>query len=87
MDRTPNASRCGRPARVAAALAGASLLLIATPGPAQAYLDPGTGSMIIQVVIGAVAGALVTARLYWSQIKAKLTGRKPAPDEAGDEPG
>ena len=38
--------------------------------PAYAYLDPGTGSMIIQVIIGVVAGALVTLKVFWSKIKA-----------------
>ena len=34
-----------------------------------AYIDPGTGSLIIQVLIGVVAGATVAAKIYWSRIK------------------
>ena len=37
-------------------------------GPAFAYLDPGTGSIILQGIIAAVAAASVTARLYWHRI-------------------
>lgn len=37
--------------------------------PAQAYLDPGTGSMILQGIIGAIAGALVVLRIYWARLK------------------
>jgi hypothetical protein len=37
--------------------------------PAQAYLDPGTGSLILQATIGAIVGALVAVRIYWSKIK------------------
>jgi hypothetical protein len=37
--------------------------------PAQAYLDPGTGSMILQVILGGVAGLLVAGKLYWARIK------------------
>ena len=35
-----------------------------------AYIDPGTGSLIIQVLIGALAGALVATKIFWSRIKA-----------------
>lgn len=35
---------------------------------ARAYLDPGTGSMILQAVIGAVAGALIVIKLYWYKL-------------------
>jgi hypothetical protein len=34
-----------------------------------AYLDPGTGSLIIQSTIAAVAGAFYTIKLYWFQIR------------------
>lgn len=37
--------------------------------PAWAYLDPGTGSMILQVLLGGVAGAMVVGRLYWTKVK------------------
>lgn len=47
-------------------------------GPAYAYLDPGTGSMIIQVLIGVIAGALVTLKLFWSKIKALFNGNRPS---------
>ena len=46
---------------------------------ALAYLDPATGSMIIQGIIGAIAGAIVVIRLYWHRFKAwlnKLTGKQ-----------
>jgi hypothetical protein len=36
---------------------------------AYAYLDPGTGSYVIQVVIAVVAGALLTAKMFWTRIK------------------
>jgi hypothetical protein len=37
--------------------------------PAYAYLDPGTGSILLQVILGGIAGALVAGKLYWSKIK------------------
>lgn len=38
--------------------------------PASAYLDPGTGSFILQAILGGIAGALVAGRLYWHRLKA-----------------
>jgi len=47
-----------------------ALFLVAlSPMPAHAYLDPGTGSMIIHLFIGAVASGLVGIGFYWAKIK------------------
>lgn len=43
-----------------------------------AYLDPGTGSLIIQSLIGAVAGVAVFGRRIFYGAKAKLTGKRAA---------
>lgn len=59
--------------------------------PAWAYLDPGTGSLILQSLIAGIAGALVVGRLYWAQLKtflAKAFSRsraQPAVDETLDD--
>lgn len=47
-------------------------MLAVTPGIAHAYLDPGTASMLLQAVIGLVAAAVVTLRLYWQRIRATI---------------
>ena len=39
----------------------------------NAYLDPGTGSMIFQVLIAGLAGVLFLVKSYWSSIKQKIT--------------
>lgn len=50
---------------------------------AFAYLDPGTGSMLLQLLLGGVAGALVVGKLYWQRLKDMLPGsRRSAPAEA-----
>ena len=36
--------------------------------PTYAYLDPGTGSFVIQVLVGFVAGAGVLVKMYWNKI-------------------
>lgn len=33
-----------------------------------AYLDAGSGSLIVQAVVGGVAGVAVAARLYWRRL-------------------
>lgn len=48
--------------------------------PAYAYLDPGTGAMILQIVLGGIAGALMVGKLYWHKIKVKLGLQKPEPE-------
>ena len=37
---------------------------------AHAYIDPGTGSILLQGLIAAVAGAFVTMGMYWERVKA-----------------
>lgn len=44
-----------------------SLFLIAEP--VFAYLDPGTGGMLIQIILGGVAGLAVAGKLFWHQLK------------------
>ena len=57
-----------------------------------AYLDPGTGSLMIQALIAAFAGAAVVLRKHWKRIQRALgfpsaevdeeeTGRNPGSDE------
>jgi hypothetical protein len=41
------------------------------PRPVNAYLDPGTGSYIIQIIIGAFLGGGYLVKTYWREIKAK----------------
>jgi hypothetical protein len=36
---------------------------------AEAYIDPGTGSMILQATIGAIVGSAVALKLFWNRIK------------------
>jgi hypothetical protein len=43
--------------------------------PAWAYLDPGTGSMMLQVLLGGVAGVLVVGKLYWQRFRQFVTSR------------
>jgi hypothetical protein len=42
---------------------------------AYAYLDPGSGSVIIQVIIGALVGVGITLKVFWMKLKYKLLGK------------
>ena len=41
-----------------------------------AYLDPGSGSMILQILAGGIAAVAVTAKLYWGRLLKFLRIRK-----------
>jgi hypothetical protein len=58
-------------------------VILADTGRAYAYLDPGTGSIILQAIIGGLAMAAVTARLYWHKILV-FFGRRPAESGSGE---
>ena len=42
--------------------------LAAFPPAAQAYLDPGSGSMLLQILLGGTAGLAVLLKLYWQRL-------------------
>lgn len=41
--------------------------------PALAYVDPGTGSLMFQLLIAGIAGAIFSIKLFWKKIKAFFT--------------
>jgi hypothetical protein len=49
-------------------------LWFGSTGAAHAYLDPGTGSILLQAIIGGVASGLFIVRIYWRKIKSFLGG-------------
>ncbi|RPJ80265.1 MAG: hypothetical protein EHM13_12295 [Acidobacteria bacterium] len=49
-----------------------------------AYIDPGTGSMIIQVVLAALVGVAVSVRHYWSAITSWFRRGRPAGSGPGE---
>lgn len=59
----------------------AGLFVLAFTRPAYAYLDPGTGSMILQILLGGIAGALTFGKFYWKTLKEKFTRKKSSPVE------
>lgn len=48
-----------------------------TASHAYAYIDPGTGSYILQIVLAAALGALFALKMFWRNVKAFLTNLLP----------
>ncbi|MGD9611964.1 MAG: hypothetical protein AB7V22_03595 [Kiritimatiellia bacterium] len=48
-----------------------------------AYIDPGSGSILIQVVLASCIGGIA---VFWQKIKALFTGKKPAAAQKPEEP-
>ena len=59
-----------------------TLALSATAAPAWAYLDPGTGSMVLQVLLGGFAGLALVCRLYWRKFLVMIGWRSETGDPA-----
>ncbi len=54
-------------------------ILIIVPSKAFAYLDPGTGSIILQAILGFIAASVATISIYWTKFKTiihKIFNRK-----------
>lgn len=49
--------------------------------PVEAYLDPGSGSMLLQILLGGFAAVGVIAKLYWNRVTSLFT-RKDAPRDS-----
>jgi len=50
---------------------------------AWAYLDPGTGSMLLQVILGGIAAVGVAFKIFWHRIKSAigLGGKSVSPED------
>jgi Na+-transporting methylmalonyl-CoA/oxaloacetate decarboxylase beta subunit len=55
--------------------------------PAHAYLDPGTGSLLLQGLIASVAAVAATGSIYWGKIRAYFSKKKDPDDGRSDEQG
>jgi hypothetical protein len=49
---------------------------LALVNEAQAYIDPGSGSVILQSIIGALVGALALIKMYWGKIRMLFSKEK-----------
>ena len=52
---------------------------IVVAAPSHAYLDPGTGSIILQSLLAGIAVAIGLLRHYWFQLKSFIAGLTGSP--------
>ena len=59
------------------------ILLLVFARPAQAYIDPGTGSFLLQILIGGILGSLLAIKVFWRRITGFLSGlfSRKSPDD------
>lgn len=60
----------------AAVFATMFLFVSSLSGDLHAYLDPGTGSMVVQVILGGLVGGLALMKVYWKRLKALVLRRR-----------
>ncbi len=48
---------------------GLTFLWLMSSRPAYAYIDPGTGSYVLQMLIAVLLAALFALKQYWARIK------------------
>jgi len=63
---------------VPAMFAFALIVVLFSEKVAYAYIDPGTGSMILQAVLAAIVGSAVAIKIFWRKIKSlclRLVGK------------
>ncbi len=56
---------------------------LGAPATAQAlYLDPATGSILLQMIVGGVAGAVMLMKLYWRRLTGFFGSSEAKDDES-----
>jgi hypothetical protein len=48
------------------------------------YLDPGSGSVLIQIVIATILGGLIAIRVFWSRLISRFKGGARPSEEDGE---
>jgi hypothetical protein len=60
--------------------------LLIWEAPLKAYLDPGSGSMVVQLLLGGMAGIAVLLKLGWSRLRDRFgSPRSDEPANKSDE--
>lgn len=62
-------------------------VLLSILGRKTAYLDPGSGSFILQLIIAGIVGAGFVLRGYWSKVVSFFKGSSAEEDDDLDDAG
>ena len=57
----------------------ATIAVLLVPSVAHAYLDPGTGNLLLQGMLGVLATGVILARSLWSRLFWFVTRRDSSP--------
>ena len=60
------------------------IVLLLFSKPVHAYLDPGSGSMLIQAVLAVIAAVGVSIGIFWNRLRS-LFGRKDSVGHDSDD--
>lgn len=58
---------------------------IAAPPKAYAYLDPGLGSFLVQMLIAFLLGIMMGVKTFWGRIRAFFSRFKPSRKDKADK--
>lgn len=61
-----------------------ALATLGFPGTSHAYLDPGTGSILLQAAVGSIAAGAAVIGLYWQRVKSFFSKDKTATSDPSE---
>ncbi len=62
-----------------------AVMMVIYATPVFAYIDPGTGSYIFQMMIAVLVGTAFTLKIFWNRIKGFLGAKKRHPNNCKDQ--
>lgn len=62
--------------KITSLLLAAAFIILISAGPAFAYIDPGSGSAVISIIIGAFVAAGLAIKSFWYKITGFFSGSK-----------
>ena len=62
-------NRLKQPAKLVSSVALTVCILLICAHDAYAYMDPGTGSYLFQLLMASILGALFAIKMYWKSLK------------------
>ena len=61
----------------------ALVMLIGTSAPAHAYIDPGSGSYMLQLVLAGFLAVVFSLKMSWQRLRSNIAGRFGRQEPAG----
>jgi len=61
------------------------LVLLSFAKDSEAYIDPGSGSYVLQLIVASFFAVVFTVKMFWRNIKVFFSGAGRKKDNAGTE--